>query len=98
SHHHPQPRPRGRPRPRRGPDPAGHRPGRGVAEHHPGIHVQLRAPLRRGITRLHNVRPEVTILCDIATRLLADCPVDFTAFKSHGKIREAIAATVPGLE
>ncbi|HLS98872.1 MAG: FdhF/YdeP family oxidoreductase [Porticoccaceae bacterium] len=51
-----------------------------------------------GITRLHNVRPEVTILCDIATRLLADCPVDFTAFKSHGKIREAIAATVPGLE
>src|SRR5690606_7970404 len=51
-----------------------------------------------GITRLHNVRPEVAILCDIATRLLADCPVDFAAFKSHGRIREAIAATVPGLE
>ena len=51
-----------------------------------------------GITRLDNVRPEVTILCDVATRLLPDCPVDFAAFKSHSKIREAIAATVPGLE
>lgn len=51
-----------------------------------------------GITRLDNVRPEVAILCDIATRLLVDSPVDFTAFKSHRRIREAIAATVPGLE
>src|SRR5690606_31258040 len=51
-----------------------------------------------GITRLDNVRPEVAILCDIASRLLPDSPVDFTAFKSHRKIREAIAATVPGLE
>ncbi|MFA5494684.1 MAG: molybdopterin-dependent oxidoreductase, partial [Porticoccaceae bacterium] len=46
-----------------------------------------------GITRLDNVRPEVAILCDIASRLLPDSPVDFTAFKSHRKIREAIAAT-----
>lgn len=51
-----------------------------------------------GINRLDNVRPETAILCDIATRLLPDSPVDFSAFKSHGKIREAIAATVPGLE
>jgi molybdopterin-dependent oxidoreductase alpha subunit len=51
-----------------------------------------------GIDRLDNVRPEVTILSDIAQRLLPDGPVDFEAFKTHRKIREAIAKTVPGLE
>ena len=50
------------------------------------------------ILRHAGVRPEVTILVDIATRLLPDCPVDFAAFKQHRHIREAIAATVPGLE
>ena len=51
-----------------------------------------------GITRLDNVRPEVAILCDVASRLLTDSPVDFIAFQSHRRVREAIAATVPGLE
>ena len=51
-----------------------------------------------GIDRLDNVRPEVTILSDLAQRLLPDCPVDFEAFKTHRNIREAIARTVPGME
>ncbi|MFN3231293.1 MAG: FdhF/YdeP family oxidoreductase [Alphaproteobacteria bacterium] len=51
-----------------------------------------------GITRLDTVRPEVAILCDLAERLLPDSPVDFSAFREHARIRDAIAATVPGLE
>lgn len=51
-----------------------------------------------GIHRLANARPEAQILCDLGTRLLPDCPVDLTAFKSHRQIRQAIARTVPGME
>src|SRR5690606_2535552 len=51
-----------------------------------------------GIHRLDNVRPEVTVLSDIALRLLPAGAVDFAAFKSHRHIREAIAANVPGME
>jgi hypothetical protein len=51
-----------------------------------------------GIQRLDNVRPEVTILSDIADRLLPDSPVLFNTFKQHNKIRQAIAQTVPGME
>jgi anaerobic selenocysteine-containing dehydrogenase len=51
-----------------------------------------------GIRRLDNVRPETVILCDLATKLLPDSPIDFAAFKHHPKVRAAIAATVPGME
>ena len=51
-----------------------------------------------GIQRLHNVRPESHILVDIAERLLPDSPIDFSAFRQHQRIRDAIAKTVPGLE
>jgi molybdopterin-dependent oxidoreductase alpha subunit len=51
-----------------------------------------------GIDRLDGVRPEVEILSDIALRLLPDCPLDFGAFKTHRRIREAIAHIVPGME
>ena len=51
-----------------------------------------------GIQRLANPRPEVHILAELASRLLPESPVDFGAFKQHSKVREAIAATVPGLE
>jgi molybdopterin-dependent oxidoreductase alpha subunit len=51
-----------------------------------------------GIKRLANVRPETVILCDLATRLLPDTPIDFGAFKQHAKVRQAIAGIVPGLE
>jgi len=51
-----------------------------------------------GINRLDNVRPETVILCDLAAQLVPDCPIDFSAFKQHGKVREAIAKIVPGLE
>ena len=50
-----------------------------------------------GIQRLHNVRPESHILVDIAERLLPDSPIDFSAFRQHQRIRDAIAKTVPGL-
>ncbi|MDJ0928182.1 MAG: FdhF/YdeP family oxidoreductase [Gammaproteobacteria bacterium] len=51
-----------------------------------------------GIRRLQDVRPEVTILSDLAALVLPDCPVDFNAFKTHRRIREAIATIVPGME
>ena len=51
-----------------------------------------------GIDRLDNVRPEVTILADIASRLLPNSPIDWQAFKQHRTIREAIAKIVPGME
>ncbi|MEM9058276.1 MAG: molybdopterin-dependent oxidoreductase, partial [Pseudomonadota bacterium] len=49
------------------------------------------------ITRHANVRPEVSILCDVAERLLPGSPIDFSAYRSHARVREAIAATVPGM-
>ncbi len=51
-----------------------------------------------GIHRLANVKPEVTILSELAKRLLPGCPIDFNVFQQHSKIREAIAAIVPGME
>jgi len=50
------------------------------------------------IVRHANVRPEVVILADLAKRLLPDSAVDFDAFSKHRRIREAIAAVVPGME
>jgi molybdopterin-dependent oxidoreductase alpha subunit len=50
-----------------------------------------------GIDRLHNVKPEVEILCELGKRLLPDCPLDFNQFKQHDSIRAAIAATIPGM-
>jgi molybdopterin-dependent oxidoreductase alpha subunit len=50
-----------------------------------------------GITRLAKVRPEVTILCDLAKTLLPESPVDFSRFKQHNNIRAAIAAIIPGM-
>ena len=51
-----------------------------------------------GIRRLDNVRPETVILCDIAAILVPDCGIDFSAFKQHREVREAIAKIVPGME
>jgi anaerobic selenocysteine-containing dehydrogenase len=50
-----------------------------------------------GITRLSKVRPEVTILCDLAQKLLPHALIDFSTFKQHNTIRAAIAATIPGM-
>ena len=50
-----------------------------------------------GIERLHNVKPEVEILCELGKRLLPDCPLDFQQLKNHDSIRAYIAATIPGL-
>lgn len=51
-----------------------------------------------GIDRLDNVRPEVAILADLAERMMPDAPIDWSAYKQHRHIREAIAKTVPGME
>lgn len=51
-----------------------------------------------GIDRLDNVRPEVNILADIGQGLIDQNDFDFTAFKQHEKIREAIADTIPGMQ
>ncbi|WP_116653958.1 FdhF/YdeP family oxidoreductase [Pelagibacterium sediminicola] len=51
-----------------------------------------------GIDRLANVRPESDILTDIATRILPDMGIDFSPFKKHTRVREAIAEIVPGME
>ncbi len=51
-----------------------------------------------GIRRLPEVRSEVSILADLGAGLLPDSGVDFASFREHRRIREAIAATVPGME
>jgi molybdopterin-dependent oxidoreductase alpha subunit len=51
-----------------------------------------------GIRRLDNVRPESWILGEIGQRLLPHSPIDFKAFSAHSRVRDAIAAIVPGME
>lgn len=51
-----------------------------------------------GIKRLSNVKPEVEILCEIASRLIPASTLDFDEFKKHDTIRKAIARIVPGME
>lgn len=51
-----------------------------------------------GIERLDNVRPEVEILTDIATKIVLSNSIDFSLFKQHKHIREVIARCVPGME
>ncbi len=51
-----------------------------------------------GVHRLDGVRPETNILAELGERLMPDSPIDFAAFKQHRRVREAIAATVPGME
>ncbi len=51
-----------------------------------------------GIERIASVRSEVSVLSDIASQLLPDSPVNFSEFKRHRKVRQAIAAVIPGME
>jgi molybdopterin-dependent oxidoreductase alpha subunit len=51
-----------------------------------------------GIERISTVRPESWILGQIGERLLPESPIDFEAFSGHAKLRDAIAAIVPGME
>lgn len=51
-----------------------------------------------GITRIASVRSEVSILSDIANRLMPESSVDFNAFKQHQTVRDAIAHVIPGME
>jgi molybdopterin-dependent oxidoreductase alpha subunit len=51
-----------------------------------------------GIIRLNNVRPEVVVLSELASKLCPDSGLDFKAFQQHRHIRQAIAAIVPGMQ
>lgn len=51
-----------------------------------------------GIVRLRNIRSEVDIISDIASRVLSQSPIDFQEFKDHQAIRKVIAKIVPGFE
>ncbi|MEM8563880.1 MAG: FdhF/YdeP family oxidoreductase [Pseudomonadota bacterium] len=51
-----------------------------------------------GIKRLQGPRPEAHILCQLGKRMLPDKEVLFQEFESHSNVREAIAATVPGMQ
>ncbi len=50
-----------------------------------------------GIGRLMNVRPESSILCEIAEHVIPKPYFDFSIFKSHKNIRAMIAKCVPGM-
>jgi molybdopterin-dependent oxidoreductase alpha subunit len=51
-----------------------------------------------GISRIDSVRPESWILGQLGKRMLPHLPIDFEAFSAHARIRDAIAAIVPGME
>lgn len=51
-----------------------------------------------GIRRLDNVRPESWVLGQIGKRLLPDSRIDFAAWASHSRLRDAISRIVPGME
>lgn len=51
-----------------------------------------------GIERIGSVRPESWILGQLGRRILPHSPIDFAAFSGHARIRDAIAAIVPGME
>jgi len=51
-----------------------------------------------GIVRLDNVRSEVEVIADLASRALGNHPLDWLRFKEHRNIRDAIARTIPGFE
>ena len=50
-----------------------------------------------GIIRIESVRPESWILGQLGQRMLPNSPIDFEAFSGHSKLRDAIAAIVPGM-
>ncbi|WP_240549478.1 FdhF/YdeP family oxidoreductase [Devosia salina] len=51
-----------------------------------------------GINRIDSVRPESWILGQLGRRMLPNSPIDFAAFSGHARLRDAIAAIVPGME
>lgn len=42
------------------------------------------------------IRAESDIICDIASRVLGDTPVDWNRLKSHSEVRKLIAEIIPG--
>ena len=51
-----------------------------------------------GSIRLDNVRSEIDIISDIASIILGNDKVDFSTFKEHHHIRNAISKVIPGFE
>lgn len=50
-----------------------------------------------GIARIQQARSEVAILSELGSTLCAHTPVNFSEFKNHDSVREAIAAIIPGM-
>jgi len=50
-----------------------------------------------GPVRLDHVRSEVEVLCGLAEALLPGGPVDFSLFRQHSHVQQAIAAAIPGM-
>ncbi|NIQ03969.1 MAG: histidine kinase, partial [Nitrospinaceae bacterium] len=51
-----------------------------------------------GLTRYPGPRSEVSLIADIAEKILPDSPIPWGEMKRTGKIREMIGAVVPGFE
>ncbi len=51
-----------------------------------------------GVHRLAGVRPETMILAGLGERIASGRGVDFATFGKHARLRQAIAAIVPGME
>ena len=51
-----------------------------------------------GIERIASVRSEVAVLAELASLLLPDSALDFSEFRRHRRVRQAIARVVPGME
>ena len=51
-----------------------------------------------GIVRLNNVRSEIDIIADIAAGTMGNDKIDFSTFKNHANIRDAIGQIIPGFE
>lgn len=51
-----------------------------------------------GIKRIADARSEVSILANLASKIINENKFDFSEFESHQNIRQAIAKIVPGME
>lgn len=51
-----------------------------------------------GIQRIANPRPESDILCSLAEKIIPENTFSFKPFNQHKHVREAIAATIPGMK
>ncbi len=51
-----------------------------------------------GISRLDNLRSEVSIIAELAELVMTSSPIDFSVFSDHSRIRKSIASCIDGME